>query len=177
MIETLVALAVGIPVSLLLANGIEWFFHKHVLHGPGKRQGNFWNFHWYQHHHESRKHGMPDVAYQEGSLFEWNSRTKELAALAIPVALLIPVLLFGRGVGQVVAAGLIYSAVNYCHVHRRAHRDPVWARKHLPWHVDHHLGPNQDTNWCITKPWFDLIMGTRERYVGTAREAADLAGR
>ena len=35
------------------------------------------------------------------------------------------------------------------------------AREHLPWHVDHHLGRNQDTNWCVTKPWFDYIMGTR----------------
>jgi sterol desaturase/sphingolipid hydroxylase (fatty acid hydroxylase superfamily) len=55
--------------------------------------------------------------------------------------------------------------------------DPEWARKVVPWHVDHHLGPDQDKNWCVTKPWFDWVMGTRVPYVGTAREAADLAKR
>lgn len=43
----------------------------------------------------------------------------------------------------------------------------------MPWHYDHHMGPNQHKNWCVTKPWFDVIMGTRERYAGTPREAAD----
>ena len=63
-----------------------------------------------------------------------------------------------------------FSAVRYYRVHKRAHRDPSWAREHLPWHYDHHMGPNQDANWCVTWPWFDWVMGTREHYVGTERD-------
>ena len=32
----------------------------------------------------------------------------------------------------------------------------------LPWHVDHHMGRNPDLNWGVTRPWFDLLLGTRE---------------
>jgi hypothetical protein len=39
------------------------------------------------------------------------------------------------------------------------------------------MGPNQHKNWCVTKPWFDIIMGTRVPYAGTPREAADIAKR
>ncbi len=70
-----------------------------------------------------------------------------------------------------------YSAWNYYRVHKRSHQDPEWGRRHLPWHVDHHLGPDQNANWCVTKPWFDYVMGTHKPYVGTAREALDQSRR
>jgi hypothetical protein len=25
------------------------------------------------------------------------------------------------------------------------------------------MGANQDANWCVSYPWFDWILGTRER--------------
>ena len=62
------------------------------------------------------------------------------------------------------------SGYHYWRVHKKAHEDPAWAREHLPWHYDHHMGPNQDANWCVTRPWFDILMGTREPYVGTELE-------
>ena len=48
--------------------------------------------------------------------------------------------------------------------------DHAWAREHLPWHYDHHMGPDQDANWCVTRPWFDQLMGTRRPYAGTEAE-------
>jgi membrane associated rhomboid family serine protease len=60
-------------------------------------------------------------------------------------------------------------------LHRKAHLDPAWAREHVPWHFDHHMGPDQDQNWGIALDWYDRLAGTRVRYVGTAREAADQA--
>jgi hypothetical protein len=39
------------------------------------------------------------------------------------------------------------------------------------------MGPNQDANWCVTRPWFDQLMGTRVPYVGTERELSDYARR
>ena len=76
-------------------------------------------------------------------------------------------------IAPVFTATLAWSAVDYYRKHKRAHLDPEWAREHLPWHVDHHMGPNPDANWCVTRPWMDVIMGTREPYVGTEREARD----
>lgn len=35
------------------------------------------------------------------------------------------------------------------------------GQKKIPWHYDHHMNSNQDANWCVTKPWFDYLMGTR----------------
>ncbi len=70
-------------------------------------------------------------------------------------------------------AAVWYSAARYHRVHKRAHLDPDWAREHLPWHYDHHMGPNQEANWCVTQPWFDHLMGTREPYTGTSRESRD----
>jgi hypothetical protein len=32
------------------------------------------------------------------------------------------------------------------------------------------MGKNQDMNWCVTRPWFDWILGTRERYAFTREE-------
>ena len=72
---------------------------------------------------------------------------------------------------------LAYSAWNYYRKHKRAHLDPEWARANLPWHYDHHMGPNQHANWCVTRPWFDVLMGTRQPYAGTEREAKDRAKR
>ena len=55
----------------------------------------------------------------------------------------------------------LYGAGNYYYLHRRAHLEPEWAKKKLPWHYDHHMNSNQDANWCVTKPWFDYLLGTR----------------
>jgi sterol desaturase/sphingolipid hydroxylase (fatty acid hydroxylase superfamily) len=37
-------------------------------------------------------------------------------------------------------------------------------------HYDHHMGKNQDSNWCVTRPWFDWVMGTRVRYAFSPAE-------
>ena len=36
---------------------------------------------------------------------------------------------------------------------------------------------DQDANWCVTKPWFDTVMGTRKPYVGTPDEQRDQQAR
>lgn len=162
----------GIPVGLALANATEWAFHKYVLHGLGKHPKSFWSFHWHEHHKASRAHGHVDAAYR-GGLLQWNGQTKEalaLAAGALAVAPLLPVAPFFVGT-------VWYSAVDYYRKHRRAHLDPEWARRELPWHYDHHMGPDQHKNWCVSRPWWDHLMGTRAPYVGTEREARDRARR
>ena len=156
---------IGIPLGLLAANATEWVVHKYVLHGLGKKKESFWAFHWHEHHRESRRHGMRDPHY-ERSVFGNHSQGKEAAALVaagLIVAPLLPIAPFFVG-------ACWYSGINYYRVHKRSHEDPQWAREHLTWHYDHHMGPKQDANWCVTKPWMDHIMGTRVPYAFTDRE-------
>jgi sterol desaturase/sphingolipid hydroxylase (fatty acid hydroxylase superfamily) len=162
----------GIPLGMLAANGVEWLVHKHVLHGLGKKRESFWAFHWHEHHRASRQNGHLDPHYSR-SVFGWHAQGKEAAALVAGGALLLPVL----PIAPLFTLTMWGCGVNYWRVHRRAHQDPEWAKEHLPWHYDHHMGPQQDANWCVTKPWFDHIMGTRVPYLGTARERADAARR
>ncbi len=159
---------IGIPLGLLYANAGEWLIHKHVLHGLGRRRESFWSFHWHEHHRHARQHEFYDPDY-ERSLLGWHAQTKEAAGLlglTIAHLPLFPIAPFFTG-------AVVYSAVNYYRVHKRAHLDPEWGKEHLPWHYDHHMGPNQDSNWCVTKPWFDDLLGTRERYLGTERAARE----
>ena len=60
--------------------------------------------------------------------------------------------------------GLLYGGLGYYFVHKQAHLDPEWAKKHVPWHYDHHMGKNQDANWGVTTDWVDRLMGTRIKY-------------
>lgn len=163
----------GIPIGLAVANATEWLMHKYVLHGLGADKASFWSFHWHDHHRNARKNGNVDPDYKEPLLTKWNGQSKEalaLVATGVALAPLAPVAPFFVGT-------MIYSGINYYRQHKRAHLDPEWAREHLPWHYDHHMGPNQHANWCVTRPWFDHLMGTRERYVGTEREARDRSRR
>lgn len=161
---------IGIPLGLLYANGAEWLIHKHVLHGIGKARDSFWAFHWYEHHKNTRRNNHLDEAYHR-PLTQWNAQSKEALALAVGVVAHLPLL----PVAPFFTATVAFSAWDYYRKHKRAHLDGEWARENLPWHYDHHMGPNQDANWCVTHPWFDEIMGTREPYVGSEREANDRA--
>ncbi len=163
---------IGIPLGLLAANGLEWAVHKHVLHGLGKRKSSMWSFHWHEHHRACRQHEGRDPNYDR-PLLGWHAQGKEalgLVLLGVSVAPLFPV-------APGFVGALWWSGLRYYKVHKRSHEDPEWAREHLPWHYDHHMGPKQDANWCVSRPWFDHIMGTRVPYVGTPREAADRARR
>lgn len=67
--------------------------------------------------------------------------------------------------------GLLYGGFRYYYVHKKSHLDLEWAKKHVPWHYDHHMGKNQDANWGVTTDWVDKIAGTRIEY--DDRKASD----
>ncbi len=164
---------IGIPLGLAVANASEWAIHKYLLHGRGRKRGSYWSFHWHEHHRESRRNGHVDAAYREPLFRKWNGQSKEAAMLAGTAIAMAPV----APIAPLFYGTVLYSVINYYRKHKRAHLDPAWAREHLPWHYDHHMGPNQHANWCVTRPWFDQVMGTRDPYVGTEREARDIARR
>ena len=162
---------IGIAVGLLYSNASEWLVHKYILHGLGRKKDSFYAFHWHEHHKRARKSAMRDEDY-ERSPFGQHAQGKEVFMLAASSA--AAALLIGRKYPWFTATA-IYGAWNYYRCHKRAHLDPEWAREHLPWHYDHHMGPDQDANWCVTSPFFDLLMGTRKPFVGTEIEAKQKA--
>ncbi len=159
---------IGIPLGLVTANALEWAFHKYVLHGLGKNKKSFWAFHWHEHHAESRRNDMHDENYKR-PLSSWNSQSKEAAALVGAGVLFLPMM----PVAPFFTMTMIGSGMYYYHVHKKSHQDPEWAKKHLPWHYDHHMAPDQNCNWGVTWPWFDHILGTRKPYLGTDKQKAD----
>jgi hypothetical protein len=146
----------GIPLGLLAANAFEWFAHNKLLHEYGRNRSGSAHYHW-DHHREVRRNAFSEPQYDHIFGEEYARHRYEIEAL-VRVSLIVSPLF---PIAPFFTATLWYSAFNYYHCHRKSHENPEWAREHLPWHVDHHLGRNQDTNWCVTKPWFDYIMGTR----------------
>lgn len=158
----------GFVAGLLVANAFEWVAHKYVLHGVHRKGKPRFSphpasmtSHW-THHRFVRKLQFGDECYEQGIKHE---RTRfEISQLLVTAgvasAMAYP---FSKGM----ALGFCYSAVNYFYVHSRSHLDHDWAKKRIPWHYDHHMNSNQDANWCVTRPWFDYVMGTR---VASSRE-------
>lgn len=161
---------IGIPLGLAYANVTEWLVHKHLLHGRGRSRKSFWSFHWMDHHRLVRLNGHRDPDY-ERSVLGWHGQGKEAVMLLAGCAAHAPLL----PIAPFFTATVWYSAANYYIKHKKSHLDPEWAREHLPWHYDHHMAPDQDVNWCVTRPWFDHVMGTRVPYLGTERERQDRA--
>lgn len=152
----------GFVVGLVVANGFEWVAHKFILHGTHRTGQPRYSpvprsmkSHW-EHHREVRKQEFHDDGYVEG-ISNWRTKN-EIVSLAV-VAGIAGLAFYPISKGM--AAAALYSAGNYDYIHRRAHLEPDWAMKKIPWHYDHHMNSNQDANWCVTKPWFDYIMGTR----------------
>lgn len=155
----------GIPLALITANAIEWATHKHVLHGWGRQRGRFWSFHFHEHHRLVRKNNYFDPNYKRFPMGP-HAQGKEAWALIGGAAVATPML----PVAPFFVGTLWYCAANYYRVHKRSHLHPDWGRRHLPWHYDHHMGANPNANWCVTKPWFDYLMGTREFTPGMPHE-------
>lgn len=152
----------GFIAGLVVANAFEWVAHKYVLHGVHRKGQPRYSpvpksmqSHW-EHHREVRKQQFHDDAYNQG-LSHWRT-ANEVGTLAM-TAVTFATVFYPFSKGMALAA--VYSACHYYYVHRRAHLEPEWARKKIPWHYDHHMNSNQDANWCVTKPWFDYVMGTR----------------
>jgi len=156
----------GIPAALVVFHAGEWAAHKYLLHGLGRDRQSRFAFHYHEHHQAVRRNGGYDPAY-EGPIWSTPTQAREaigLTAIAIAHAPLFPVAPF-------YTATIWYCLHRYRRDHRRGHLDPAWARDHMTWHYEHHMG-DQDKNFGVVWSWFDVVAGTREVFVGTARERA-----
>ena len=159
---------IGIPLAWAYGHVAEWAIHRWVLHGAGKKRGAPFSFHFHEHHRASRTNNFIDPVYQS-SPFQWNAAGKETLALGLLTLAHIPLL----PVAPWFTVTLFASGVQYYRVHKRSHLDTDWAREHIPWHYDHHMGPDQDANWGVRSDWVDRLLGTRAEYAGTEKEAKD----
>jgi sterol desaturase/sphingolipid hydroxylase (fatty acid hydroxylase superfamily) len=159
---------IGIPIAIGLFAYGEWAAHSYLLHWRGRDKNSVFAFHFHTHHQKVRRHGGYDPDF-EGPVWSTPTQAGEAAGLAIIGLLHAPLL----PVAPFYTMTTWYLLYRYRAVHRRAHIDPEWGRTHLPWHYDHHLGPNQHKNWGVTFEWFDKLRGTRVPYVGTPKELAD----
>jgi sterol desaturase/sphingolipid hydroxylase (fatty acid hydroxylase superfamily) len=148
-----------ILAAIVVANLYEWFIHRYLLHGMGRKKGSLWSSHWAVHHRNCRRNGNYDEDYLNVLSGGWSEGKKEvvgillLAVLQIPTMFLLPYY----------SGTMVLMAIAYFLVHRQSHLDPDWSRKWVPWHYDHHMGRNQDANWGVTLPIWDHILGTREK--------------
>jgi hypothetical protein len=161
---------IGIPLGLFYANAVEWATHKYLLHGLGKKRDSFWAFHWHEHHRNARRNGHHDPDYRR-SRIGWHAQGKETLSVVATLALHLPLL----PVAPFFTGAIFWYAIRSFRMHKRAHLDPEWAKEHVPWHYDHHMGPDQHANWCTGSPFFDILAGTRRPYLGTERHARDEA--
>jgi len=154
----------GIPVALAVFGYGEWAIHKHLLHGLGRSKESRFAFHYHDHHQAVRRNGGYDPAY-EGPIWSTPTQAREaigLGLIGLAHAPLLPLFPF-------YTATVWYCLRRYRRDHRRAHLDPVWGRDHLSHHYDHHMG-DQDKNFNVVWPWFDILARTREIFVGTEKE-------
>jgi sterol desaturase/sphingolipid hydroxylase (fatty acid hydroxylase superfamily) len=155
----------GIPIALAVFGCGEWAAHRYLLHGRSRR-------HRHREHHQSvSRHGGYDPSY-EGPVWSSPIQAREaigLVAVGLAHLPLLPVAPF-------YTSTIWYCLYRYRRDHRRAHLDPAWARDHLPWHYDHHMG-EPGKNFGVVWSWVDVLAGSREIFVGTERERAGLARR
>lgn len=167
MVLAILFVLVQVVLGLLYGNFMEWAMHKYVLHHLGRKsRTNFFSFHWHEHHRKSRINKFLDDDYKK-PITNWDARGKE--AFGLGVLWLAHAWLFFFF--PVFAITLTYCVVNYYYTHKWAHQHPVWAKMYLRWHWEHHMGQNQDANYCVTQPWCDYFFGTRIHYRELKTEA------
>mgnify|MGYP003531574018 FL=1 len=146
----------GFPIALCAFNGFEWYAHKVWLHEFPSRNRESPFFTHIRHHKRARLNGFHDEGYRN-SLWRDQEMFNEKVALIAIAGVVTPL----APIAPFFTLGIYYSAWNYWSAHSKSHLDPDYARQRMPWHYDHHMNASQDANWCVTKPWFDYIMGTR----------------
>jgi sterol desaturase/sphingolipid hydroxylase (fatty acid hydroxylase superfamily) len=136
--------------GLLLANLMEWAIHKYFLHNLGKKKASLFWFHWGAHHREARKNNFIDSKVSP----------REIVGVFLLCLLTSPIIF----ISPIFYTGMFMYAMVYLLVHNYAHRNPDWCYKYMRWHYDHHMGKDQDKNWCIVVPFSDFLLGTRRKY-------------
>jgi sterol desaturase/sphingolipid hydroxylase (fatty acid hydroxylase superfamily) len=139
-----------IIIGIFAASFLEWFVHKHILHNLAKKKKSIFSFHWSGHHASARRNNFSD------SLFS----AREAVGISLLCAIFAPVIF----VLPYTYMTMLTHAILYFILHNTAHKYPKFGKKYMRWHYDHHMGKNQNMNWCVVHPLADYIMKTRIKY-------------
>ncbi len=153
----------AVVLAVVYGNFLEYVLHRYVLHKLGQRKSSFWSFHWYRHHRLARRNKFIDTDYQQP--LSWETTGKELAGLFVLGLVHTPLIL----VSPVFFACLCLHGMVYYFLHARSHTHPMWGKRYLRWHYDHHMIGNQQHNWCVTFPLWDYVLGTRRKRTNAAK--------
>jgi len=143
----------GVILGFLYANFLDWSIHI-LLHKPRGRSKL--KFHW-KHHKIARKHNNLDPDYSK-KIFH-NETWLTLAGILLHTPLLFIFPYF--------ASTIILYALIYIFLHRLSHTYVAFFKKWMPWHYEHHMGKDQNSNWCVICPLMDHIMRTRKKWLQT----------
>lgn len=148
-----------LAAAYVYATAMEWVVHNLVYHQLGRKLGGQANFHFREHHKDTRLNAGLDPAFDKRT-WAWDAHGRETFGLLAMVALHLPFLVLAPAF----FAGIAAMAVLYHYCHRRSHRDARWCMETLPWHWEHHFGRDPNANFCLTSDWFDRLVGTRKEY-------------
>ena len=146
-------MVIGLVLGLVYTNLVEWLIHRYLLHALGSKPGSSLRFHW-EHHRRVRRNHYLDPTYQDRVSHD---TLREVGGLFFLFLLHLPL----AWVSPWFVVGVFLGTVLYLVVHHFSHMYPEWGKRWTPWHHDHHMGKNQNANWCVTSPLWDWILRTR----------------
>lgn len=140
-------------LGLFFGNVIEYLIHRYVLHGLGKNKKSMFSPHWHRHHRNVRRNDFYDATYKNILSKESNARIEILQIIGLSI-ILLPICF----ISFYVYLGMIFNGFLYFIMHRWMHLHPKISKKYFRWHWEHHMGKNQDSNWCVTFPITDWLI-------------------
>jgi hypothetical protein len=136
-------------LGIILGNISEYIIHKYILHDLGKSKKSFFSAHWHRHHRTARRNDFYDQNYKN-----IKNNKLEIMQLIFLIALFFPL----KYIHIFLFLGGCFNALMYFILHRYMHLNPLKAKKYFRWHWEHHMGKNQDENWCVTLPLTDFLL-------------------
>ncbi len=146
-----IGVIISIVAGFLYANFLDWGIHV-LLHKP--RGKSRFKFHW-KHHKIARKNQNEDPDYRTKLFHNETYLTLIGIAIHVPFVFIWPSF----------ACTVIAYATVYMILHRMTHTYVEFFKRWMPWHYEHHMGKNQNSNWCVVCPLMDHIMRTRVKWL------------
>lgn len=143
-------------LGFIYGSFFEFFVHKKLLHGLGKKSRSPLSFHLREHHIISRKN------------FFYDLRPSRKESIGIFIFMLCHLPMFY--ISSMLCLGMASYAFLYLVIHNLLHRNPDFAKKYFWWHWNHHMS-NQNKSFNVVLPLADIAMRTLEiKSVDTRRD-------
>jgi sterol desaturase/sphingolipid hydroxylase (fatty acid hydroxylase superfamily) len=143
---------------------LEYIAHRYLFHNKFFRR--MYKLHMIEHHGSVIKSKFVDNDYISKSAIYHSNET-----LYIFLLLLVCLPLTLNIYFSFIYCGLAIGALQYLYVHIKSHVDPQWALKNVPWHVEHHLGKNQNINWGVRTDILDVLFNSYKDLSEQAKSA------